>query len=430
MIESSSTELEIQALNGSLPPLGDIGGGGYGLPDVVSTTQASVPTQQQVVELPSDFSSWSGYGILDIGAASHSLNIINAQPPYQPSTAEGWTHTQINTVTAWNQGASGQGIIVAVIDSGVDFHHDELTGRDWHNLHETPDDGIDNDGNGYIDDIAGWDFVEDDNSPTDENGHGTNIAGIIAARADNVNALTGVAPEARIMALRALDAEGRGVSTDLADAIRYATQNGAHIINLSLSLSTSNATVQSAIQEAVQQGVLLVAAAGNARNSSSTTGLQPNYPALYLASNGLIAGASTASGNIASFSNLAGSNQLTHILAPGSDIFTTSLHNSFEAVSGTSFSTAFLSGAAAALMSLFQPHEPNSDVRDDIISALVNNAYRIESTLSQAPQTQAGTNAAGAPSARSLKQKRKSQIVKLKSQLKQKRRSLKLLRKR
>lgn len=166
---------------------------------------------------------------------------------------------------AWKLlGDSPSEVIVAVIDSGLDWEHPDIAAASiWRNKNEIPDNGRDDDGNGYIDDVIGWDFVDGDNKPWDHDGHGTFVSGVIAAAQNNGKGITGINPHARIMVLRALDPFGQGHASMSALAIAYAADNGARVINLSLGGPGPNRTVQLAIDHARQKGAVVVVAAGN-----------------------------------------------------------------------------------------------------------------------------------------------------------------------
>ena len=150
----------------------------------------------------------------------------------------------------------GDGVVVAIIDSGVDLDHPDLVGNIWENTGEIPGDGIDNDGNGFIDDVNGYDFIDNDGNPDDEYGHGTFIAGVVTAQN------TGVADGATVMPVRALDENGNGEAAAVASAIYYAVDNGADIINLSLE-TIESAAVRYAVQYAADRNVLVVFSSGN-----------------------------------------------------------------------------------------------------------------------------------------------------------------------
>lgn len=189
--------------------------------------------------------------------------------------------TQIHPKRAWLQ-ATGQGVVVALLDTGVDYTHEDLGENIWRNegelgLDSSGEDkssnGKDDDGNGYVDDVIGWDFVDDDNRPYDvlgdkNPGHGTHIAGIIAARGFNGKGITGVAPRAQIMPLRFLDENGKGSFSNFMKAISYAIQNGAHIISNSSGDIKTQRTFQgihpflALLSKAKRENILFVTSAG------------------------------------------------------------------------------------------------------------------------------------------------------------------------
>lgn len=167
--------------------------------------------------------------------------------------------------SAWNLvGKSPSPVVVAVIDTGLDWNHLDFDWNNlWRNVKEIPGNGIDDDKNGYVDDVIGWDFFENDNTPWDLDGHGTITAGIIAAHSNNGVGMAGINPHARLMVLRGLNSFGNTRASYIAKAIVYAVDNGAHIINLSLGGPEVTAIETAAVQYAESKGVLIVAAAGN-----------------------------------------------------------------------------------------------------------------------------------------------------------------------
>jgi subtilisin family serine protease len=191
-----------------------------------------------------------------------------------------WGATAIHAPQAHASGATGLGVTIAVVDTGVDYNHEDLDANMWTNPGEVPDNGIDDEGNGFVDDVRGYDFIgkfftstEEDNDPIDVVGHGTHVAGISAAE-DNTIGVLGVAPEATIMPVRVLDDVGAGFDSTIAKGIRYAADNGAHIINMSLGGIFPSAMLRDATQYAIDAGVTVVAAAGNEFFYSI-----PSYPA-------------------------------------------------------------------------------------------------------------------------------------------------------
>src|SRR4051812_43933188 len=201
-------------------------------------------------------------------------------PATDPRTEEQWPlqgDAPMGAASAWRQTTGGD-VTVAIVDSGIDLGHPDLIGNLWTNPGEVPGNGVDDDGNGYVDDVHGYDFVDGDATPQDANGHGTHVAGIVAARGGNGIGVSGVAWRARLMAVRVLDAGARGNTTTVAQGIRYAVDNGARIVNLSLAGPSPAGDLEDAVRYAQQRGVLIVVAAGNDGRDLDAA---PTYPAAY-----------------------------------------------------------------------------------------------------------------------------------------------------
>jgi subtilisin family serine protease len=173
-----------------------------------------------------------------------------------------WGLQRLDAAAAWDV-ARGAGVVVAVVDTGLDALHPDIQANVWANPLEIPGNLVDDDLNGYVDDVAGYDFANDDADPFDDNGHGTHVAGTVAATGDNGLGVVGVAFESRIMALKGLRADGGGTVDDLALAILYAADNGADVINASWGGFGSSQLIDDAIEAADAAGVVFVAAAGN-----------------------------------------------------------------------------------------------------------------------------------------------------------------------
>src|SRR3989338_4095636 len=226
---------------------------------------------------------------LTVGLAAAAENGFTSVIPNDPHYQEQWHLEKIGLPQAWSITRGNDNIVIAVIDTGVDIDHPDLINNIWINEREIPDNGIDDDSNGYIDDINGWDFVNNtfDPNPKFQEGfsdiglnHGTIVAGIIAATGNNGLGLAGVTWNARIMALKVLNDKGQGDTTAVIRAIDYAISNDAAIINLSFVGADYDDSLAEAVARAYRAGVLVVAAAGNedANGQSHSLDVTPAYP--------------------------------------------------------------------------------------------------------------------------------------------------------
>jgi len=219
---------------------------------------------------------------------------------------------------AWDVAQGSNTFVIAVIDTGVDYNHPDLSGNIWANPGEVAGNGLDDDQNGYVDDLRGWDFVDDDNDPMDVVGHGTHVAGTIAAVGNNNIGVTGVCWQAKIMPVRALDAFGAGTDADIIAAIGYAVTKGAKVINASFGGPDYSQAQYDALANANSAGVLFVVAAGNEGANNDTT---PSYPASYNLPNIISVAATDQNDNLSNFSNYGATS--VHVAAPGENIYST-----------------------------------------------------------------------------------------------------------
>ncbi len=270
-----------------------------------------------------------------------------AADPNDPRWSEQWGPQRIGASRAWDRVRDVRGLVIAVLDTGVAIDHPDLRQCIWTNPGEIPNNRIDDDRNGKVDDVNGWHFFHtcndwgsceagENNNTRDDNGHGTRVSGIVAAESNNGIGITGLAWRAPILPLKALDKYGDGWYSDIASAIVYATDNGAAIINLSLGGIDPSETLRLAINYALDHNRLVVAASGNDQGAI-------HYPAAY---DGVIAvGASDRNDQRASFSN---TGPELDLVAPGVNILSTSLNPAGYATdSGTSFAAPHVAGVAA-----------------------------------------------------------------------------------
>jgi subtilisin family serine protease len=280
-----------------------------------------------------------------------------------PRVAEQWAlqgDAPMGIESAWRQ-TTGADVTVAIIDSGVDLGHPDLAPNLWTNPGEIAANGVDDDGNRYVDDVHGFDFVENDGAPQDANGHGTHVAGIIGARGSNGIGGAGVAWRARLMAVRVLDDQARGTTAAVAVGIRYAVDNGARIINLSLAGPTSTPDLQDAVRYARDRGVLIVVAVGNDGIDLTNA---PTYPAAYGEDNVLGIGATTRGGGLSGVSDYGPGADLA---APGEQILSTALGGGFEWRTGTSMAAPEVAGALI-LLAAARPDLDGNRLRDALLA--------------------------------------------------------------
>ena len=244
--------------------------------------------------------------------------------------------------SAWRQ-TTGADVTVAIVDSGIDLGHPDLAPNLWTNPGEIAGNGVDDDHNGYVDDVHGYDFVDWDGTPQDANGHGTHVAGIVAARGGNGIGVSGVAWRARLMAVRVLDRQARGTTTAVAEGLRYAVDNGARIVNLSLAGPTSTPDLEEAVRYAQDRGVLVVVAAGN---DGADLAVAPTFPAAYAEANVLGVAATTRDGGLSGVSDYGPGADLA---APGEEILSTALGGGYEWRTGTSMAAPQVAGTLVLL---------------------------------------------------------------------------------
>ena len=282
-----------------------------------------------------------------------------------------WGLPDINAETAWDTRTDSSSIIVGVIDSGVEYDHPDLVDNMWTNSDEIAGNGIDDDGNGYVDDFFGYDFDNEDPDPRDDNGHGTHVAGTIGARGNNSIGVTGVGWNASLMALKVI---GTGSNADVARAIDYATDNGAKITNNSYGYAGSNVggsqTISNAVGRAKDAGVLYVVAAGNSRSTipaSNMDGSFNSWPAELskVHDNVITVAATDSDGSFASYSHWG--TESVQIAAPGTQIGSTYTNGGYVYSSGTSMAAPHVAGAAALLWAE-RPELSYLDIKDAMLS--------------------------------------------------------------
>lgn len=325
-----------------------------------------------------------------------------------------WGMNQLGVREAWNRTKGNQDMIVAVIDTGVDYTHEDLVDNMWRNTREIPNNNKDDDGNGYVDDIVGWDFVSNDNKPYDltasmmdmltgggNPGHGTHCAGNVAARSENGKGIAGVAPNVKIMALRFISDKGGGTTADAIKSIKYAIDNGAKVLSNSWGSEGEDPqdpdtnALKDAIAFAEQKGVLFIAAAGNGHQGvgyDNDKDSKPAYPASYSHDIIISVAAIDEAGNLGGFSNWG--QRSVDLGAPGVKVFSTVTQSTKYSDTvidipglitatwdGTSMATPHVAGAAALYWSL-HPEKSWRDVKNAILTSVKKTSVLGSKTVS------------------------------------------------
>ncbi len=268
---------------------------------------------------------------------------------------QNWGLKKIDVEKSWSISQGNKKIIIAIIDTGMDINHPELKNNLWVNPKEISDNRIDDDGNGFIDDVHGWNFVTENNKPLDSQGHGTHIAGIIH----------GVAPKASFMVLKYFDPKSLSDKniTNTVRAIDYAVNNGAQIINYSGGGFGKNPLEEMAIKRAKDKNILFVAAAGNEATNSDKNSF---YPASYDLSNIISVASLTQESNLVESSNFG--IETVDIAAPGKNIYSALPGGRYGFMTGTSQATAFATGVLAMMLTVY----PDINSAEKLIQYLVS----------------------------------------------------------
>ncbi|MCC5598206.1 S8 family peptidase [Nostoc favosum] len=319
-----------------------------------------------------NYNSTNGYGLIN-GAAAVARGIgQNTYADVADLGGNNWGADLVKAPEVWAQGYTGKGVVVAVLDTGVDYNHEDLKNNIWTNTKEIAGNGIDDDGNSYVDDNYGWNFSDKNNNTLDNNGHGTHVSGTIAGENNNYG-VTGIAYNAKIMPVKVLNESGSGSYSSISKGIRYAVDNGANVINLSLGGASSNRTLESAIDYASSKGVIVVMAAGNDGDSS------PDYPARYAYKSGIAVGAVDKNNNLADFSNRSGANEISYVTAPGVKVYSSVANNQYATYSGTSMAAPHVAGVVALMLSA-NPNLTDAQVRQIVAETAGNSTQSTNSS--------------------------------------------------
>jgi subtilisin family serine protease len=283
-------------------------------------------------------------------------------------SAGGLAGADIDVVRAWDMTTGSRDVIVAVIDTGIRYSHRELASQMWRNPGEIAGNGVDDDRDGYIDNVYGINSVTGSGDPFDDNDHGTHVAGTIGAAANDGNPHVGVAWQVQLMACKFLNAEGFGFTDDAITCIDFAVRKGARVLNASWGGGPFERALFDCISAAGLEGVLFVTAAGNDFNDNDS---KPAYPASYQLDNVIAVAAMDRRDRLATFSNFGRSS--VHLGAPGVEISssTSGSDAEYKSFRGTSMAAPHVSGVAALILSMF-PNASVSELRERLLSTAVS----------------------------------------------------------
>ena len=324
--------------------------------------------------------------------------------------SSGTVDADINAPQAWDTITGQENIVLGVIDTGIDYNHPDLSTNMWSNPGEIPNNGIDDDSNGYIDDVHGVNTITGTGNPMDDNGHGTHVAGTMAAQGNNDIGVTGIMQNASLIGCKFLSANGSGTLADALECIQYFYDLSTRANNPVQVLLTNNSwggggysrSLRDAIKAHKRQGILFIAAAGNAQNDNDAS---PSYPATYDLANIISVAASDRNDNLAGFSNYG--SKTVHVTAPGVSILSTSPQNNYRTLSGTSMAAPHVSG----LLGLVKAAKPNlswQELRKLIISSGTKNSH-FQSTISSRRIRASGSGGRGAMTCSEQKVQKKTE---------------------
>ncbi len=289
-----------------------------------------------------------------------------------PGGSRGRAGADVNALKAWEITKGSKAIKIAVIDTGIDYNHPDLRENMWVNEAEANgQEGVDDDGNGFVDDVHGYDFANDDGDPMDGHNHGTHCAGVIGAIHSNGVGIAGMMADVTLVAVKFLTDTGSGTLENAVKAIDYSTQAGVDIMSNSWGGGGFSASLKEAIERARDAGVIFTAAAGNSRSDNDQ---RPHYPSNYEVENVISVAAHTAQDKLASFSCYG--KRTVHIAAPGHKILSTVKNDGYQSYSGTSMATPFVSGALGLLLAQ-EGRMGHTEVRERLMETSIPvSAYR------------------------------------------------------
>ena len=362
--------------------------------EMIESLSAFGQPQIQLVRLPVGIQVTDALAYYEadpaVSYAEPNYKVTASIVPDDPDYDQLWAMNEVSAPEAWDRTTGSSDVIVAIVDSGVDYTHPDLAANMWVNTNEIPDNGIDDDKNGFVDDYRGWDFFSEDPDPMDENGHGTHCAGTIGAVGNNGVGIAGYNWQVRLMPLKFLGPDGSGHTFDATQAVLYGSLMGAQVMNHSWGGGAYSKTLKDAL--GASSAVMAVCGGNDGKNLDQ----ESFYPASYDCENIISVAATDSNGDLAYFSNY-GMNSID-VAAPGVAILSTVLNGGYEYYKGTSMATPQVSGLAALICAadpsassldiirtIISHTTPSSKVADKVKSGGVIDAYACVNAVWQNP---------------------------------------------
>ena len=342
------------------------------------TSDADLLQKAKILNSRDDVEYVEANTIMKINRVPNDADFSKQYGMHNTGVGGGISGADIDAVRAWDVSTGSKNVLVGVIDTGVDYSHPDIAPNYWTNPGESGLDadgrdkssnGVDDDGNGYVDDFRGWDFVNNDNDPFDDHAHGTHCAGVIGARGDDGVGVAGVNWNVSIVGIKFLSGSGSGSLEDAVKSIEYGTTIGANLTSNSWGGGGYSPTMFDAIKAAHERGILFVAAAGNDSNNNDS---RPSYPATYDVGNVISVAASDNKDQMAYFSN--SGIRTVHVAAPGVDVWSAVPNRGYQKMSGTSMATPHVAGLVALVQSAI-PEATHEQVRARIINGVDRSDY-------------------------------------------------------
>jgi len=362
----------------------------YAEPNYILSIVDSKPVSPELTE--KEMLEWlkNNHSIMQLNNKTETVSSLPTETvPNDPLYSQQWYINEVEADSVWKQTTGDTTQVIAILDTGVDWLHPDLKNKIWINKDEIPDNGIDDDHDGYVDDIRGWDWINNDNNPTDDNSHGTHVAGIAAAETNNGIGIAGVNWKAKIMALKVFQSSGRGDAATITQGINYAATHGATVINMSFGSYTRSLTMEAALANAYSTCVLVAAAGNDGLGIGPPTVLRPLDKPFFPAALSYVLGTEVP----VDFSNFDQDGPVFskysdlwnyELKAPGTNIISTIPNGGYRIYQGTSMAAPIISGGVALYREV-HPADSQELMWGNLINSISGNV-KLNAAINSNPQ--------------------------------------------